>query len=173
MFTPTTGFHTVPDPSKCTFDRLDVPDGTHKMEVKRLRCQNGKNGGFWLLKWYVLEPVEIFEWLEYFNIGHPNPYTRKKHIESLAALCWDIFQLKPGDEITDDNTVGIQVWNTLETSEGKNGRTYQNVIRRQLVTNGDELSFDTPPPTIMYGNIPVSNPAAPGFQMPLNDEVPF
>lgn len=172
MLTPTPGFFTVPDPSMNTFIQLDVPDGRHKMEVKRLNFQNGKkNGDFWLLKWHVLEPVEVFEWLEFFNIGHPNPYTRKKHLESLAALCWDVFQLKPGDAITDDNTVGKQVWNTLETSDGKNGRTYQNVIRREPVTDGDVLSFDTPPATVMYGNIAVPKPSA--FQMPLNDEVPF
>lgn len=176
MFTPHT--FTVPDPAKNTFSQIDVPDGTHKMEVKRLRHLTGKHGGFWLLKWHVLEPVEIFEWDQYFNIEHPNSYTRKTHIESLAALCWDIFGLKPGDPITDDNTVGKQAWNTLETTEGKNGRKYQNVIRTEPVIDGQGMSFGTPstvpvPEFVMHGNIPIPNPAALGFQVPLNDEVPF
>ena len=165
---------TVPDDIEAVVYN-ELPDGTYRGRVKGLQRNDKGYGEFIQVKWRIIEPIDYLDWTKshFFSVGSSDPEKQQKAIARFTALCRDVFLIKPGEVLTEDKAIGKEAWITQVSSVGENGKLYRNIVKWKPVTDGNDLSFEKPPATTMYGNIPVPNPAASGFQVPINDEVPF
>lgn len=156
-----------------------LPDGDYVAQVDHIECVVNDFGKYYAVTWRVLRPSQFEGRIHYerFNINHENDQVRHIAVQNFGKFCVDIGGLSKGD-VPDEKNFLFKVANILiRNKTAKDGRSYANVVRRELVDKDQSIAsapvnaaFDGA--MAQYGVMPMPN-ANPSSGEPLNDEVPF
>lgn len=158
-----------------------MPEGEYTAQVEHIELvKSDKYGDYYIVNWRILRPSEFEGKIhqERFNIDNENDQIRHIAIQNFAKFCRDIGGLSKGDQPKESDFL-FKIANILIRDKvGKDGRLFKNVIRRELVNEGQtKETADT-----IINNHAINGIAGSGMQ-PLqssslpsdtfNDQVPF
>ena len=173
--------------SNFTVQKLDeyqgLPDGDYTAQVDHIECVQSDFGKYYVVQWKIMRPSEFEGRVhkERFNIEHSNDQVRHIAIQSFSKFCMDIGELNEGD-VPHEDLFLYKIANILiRNKAAKDGKTYANVVRRQLANPaqqaqpshlgnsiGDALGAQGVAPEPVHSIAPTAYPSA-----NLNDDVPF
>jgi hypothetical protein len=154
-------------------------DGEYVAQVDHMERVTNDFGTYYAVHWRILRPSEFEGRIHYerFNINHGNDQIRHIAIQNFGKFCVEIGGLAKGDVPSEDNFL-FKVANILiRNKAAKDGRTYANVVRRELVDKNLEAvsapvnkAYDAAASQYATLAMPQTGQASGD---PLNDEVPF
>jgi len=168
-------------------ERENLPDGTYRQKMtsieEKVSSYQGEMSSYIEVKWEILFPLEYKGRVETdtFYVGHSDAKRANTAKWKFSELCKQMTGLKTGAALNTGEMIGKEADVTVQnnTSE-KNGKVYQNVINRVLVTTQTNSQITPTDPYDKEKTHKVLEIA--GFQLPttptpsalpLNDEVPF
>jgi hypothetical protein len=167
-------------------ERENLPNGVYREKItsieKKVYSYQGNMISYIEVKWDVLLPLEYKgrEEIDTFYVGHTDAKRANSANWKFSELCKQMTGLKTGAALDTGEMIGREADVTIENNVSeKNGKIYQNVVNRVLVTSE---SNDDIPETTYNKEKTAAILALAGIQMPttpvasgqpLNDEVPF
>lgn len=148
-------------------------EGEFKAQVVDVDYVKGDYGNYHTVDWKILSPSNFEGRIhqERYNTEHDNDVVREIAINNYSKFCLEIGGLKEGDEPKIGDFLYKVATIKIRKRIGKNdGKSYSNVVSMELDKPG-AVNNTAETNTVMYGGIPVPNPA--GSPIPINDEVPF
>lgn len=167
-------------------ERENLPNGVYREKItsieEKVYAYQGNMISYIEVKWDVLSPEEFKgrEEIDTFYVGHSDAKRANTAKWKFSELCKQMTGLKTGAALDTGDMIGKEADVTIENNiSEKNGKVYQNVINRVLVTsqsNSEILptTHDPEKTAAILALAGIQLPTTPvASAQPLNDEVPF
>lgn len=159
---------------------VDFPDGKYRAQIDHIEHVSNEYGNYPYINFKILDPLDFEGRVhqEKYKIEHSNSTTRHIAIKNFSNLCVEVGGLKVGDEVKDEDLLFkiVDIW--IRNNQGKDGRSYANIVKVELVENNTsretaQTILDTHAVQGIAGSgmQPFQSPALPSDA--LNDQVPF